>query len=142
MSFCLSNWKRYSTIVRTPTVLYYSFFRNRCSNDKNMRLLEIMLSFLLNCNASLSILITAFYWAVIFPPMSPDKKAYDVPDKVLGHGLVPILVLLDLVFFSTRDIWWRHFWQPLSVGGAYVAFSYAYYQLGGRGYVRYVVFVT
>lgn len=96
-----------------------------------------MLTFLLNVNASLSIFITAFYWLVSFPSLSADNRAYYFADKVLGHGLVPALVATDLLLFSTRRLRWIHAWQPLSVGAAYLAFSYLYYLLGGRGYVRY-----
>ncbi len=116
--------------------LFRMIFRLRTKSGESHPRTQFALTFMLNANASISIFIAIFYWCLVFPNLSAENQNRGFADKVLGHGAIPVLVLVDLLVFSSRRPAWLHFWQPLCAGLAYLTFSGIYYQLGGRGYVR------
>ena len=108
------------------------------SKAKELLIHEKALITLLNALATLSVLITAFYWLQVFPGLSSENQNRGLLDKLIGHGLIPILVILDLAFFSTRPLRWQHFWHAFLIGGLYLIFSFGYHELGGKGYKTHV----
>ena len=145
----LTNFTSHCTILKKNKLTNITTWtsRRQCNTSISYRKhpfptpLTKLLWFLLNCNASLSVLVTGFYWTLLFADVRPvpdtataTEAAKIWLDRTLGHGLVPVLVLLDLLLVARRPFRFLHLWQPLLFGMTWAAFSFLYYQAGGRGY--------
>jgi hypothetical protein len=53
-----------------------------------------------NSNASLCLLITVFYWGLVWPTIDEEFRYSELMDKIAGHGMVPAVVIIDLLLFS------------------------------------------
>jgi len=86
-----------------------------------------------NSNASLSCLITVFYWGVVWPSLPDEAKYSGWWDKVAGHGLITVIVITDLLAFSPIPKLRRQFVFPILFAVTWFTFSYVYYVSGGLG---------
>ena len=135
----LTSWGLFLAAFAYTLQIGCSFYRlNNTSSKNTFYCHEKLLIFILNALGSLSILITLFYWIIVYPGLSDENKVKGLLDKVIGHGFLPFIFILDLLVFSTRNIKWQHFLHPLTVGFAYLIFSFAYHELGGLGYKTHV----
>ncbi|XP_059081393.1 uncharacterized protein LOC131879163 [Tigriopus californicus] len=154
----LTNWGQILAFITYALQFYLTFtYRGqRKSSFLNKRMKTLW--FFLNSNAAVSHLVALFYWFFIVPNLpnqthptefalgaSPEDDyltGFQIGqiwlDRLLGHGLIPFLVWVDLLLFSTRPWRYRQCWTPVLFGMSWVLFSYIYYLLGGTGYLKHV----
>ncbi len=80
--------------------------------------------FLYNATNMLSAVITIVYWTVVFKP-ELDTMTF------LVHGFNSIMAIMD-IFLSKRPCRLLHFYHPLVLFVAYVAFSLIFWAVDGR----------
>lgn len=80
--------------------------------------------FLYNATNMLSIVITVIYWTYVFVP-EIDAMSF------LIHGFNSIMAIVD-IFLGKKPCRLLHFYQPLVLFVAYVAFSLIFWAFGGR----------
>ena len=80
--------------------------------------------FLYNATNMLSAVITIVYWTVVFKP-ELDTMTF------LVHGFKSIMAIMD-IFLSKRPCRLLHFYHPLVLFVAYVAFSLIFWAVDGR----------
>ncbi|XP_053612204.1 protein rolling stone-like isoform X2 [Plodia interpunctella] len=85
--------------------------------------------FFFNIAISTSFLITALYWILLYNP-DPDPEDPLFWLDVATHGLNSCIALAEVVA-SRTPVRALHFYQPLSVGLWYAAFTAIYFAAGG-----------
>ncbi|XP_013197129.2 protein rolling stone [Amyelois transitella] len=85
---------------------------------------------LFNIAVSVSLLITALYWILLYDPDMADIEPRMFWLDVATHGINSCLAIAEVVA-SRTPVRILHFYQPLGVGIWYAVFTAIYYAAGG-----------